>query len=133
MLSNLATSFTLVLQPELLIAILLATVLGYIIGAMPGLGPSLGVALLIPFTYGMPPVTAIVALVALYVAAEYGGAITAIMLYTPGTAAAVATSWYGYPMASSGQAGFDLHVSIVSSGLGAFFASALLMMTAVPL
>jgi len=133
MLSNLATSFTLVLQPELLIAILLATVLGYIIGAMPGLGPSLGVALLIPFTYGMPPVTAIVALVALYVAAEYGGAITAIMLNTPGTAAAVATSWDGYPMASSGQAGFALHVSIISSGLGAFFTAVLLMMTAVPL
>src|SRR5699024_10152952 len=133
MLSNLATSFTLVLQPELLIAILLATVLGYIIGALPVFGSSLGVVLLIPFTYGLPSVSVIVALVALYVAAEYGGAITAIMLNTPCTAAAVATSWDGYPMASSGQAGFALHVSIISSGLGAFFTAVLLMMTAVPL
>src|SRR5699024_6096900 len=133
MLSNLATSASLALQPGPLIAILVATGLGDIVGGRPGLGPSLGVVSSLPFTYGRRPVTAIAAVLALHVAAEYGGAITAIMLNTPGTAAAVATSWDGYPMASSGQAGFALHVSIISSGLGAFFTAVLLMMTAVPL
>nr|WP_255448242.1 tripartite tricarboxylate transporter permease [Bordetella sp. 15P40C-2] len=116
-----------------MIALIGGTVIGYIIGAMPGLGPSLGVALLVPFTYGVDPVVAMVALVSLYMAAEYGGAITAILLNTPGTAAAVATAWDGYPMAKRGEAGFALHVSIVSSGIAAFFGGILLILTAVPL
>ncbi len=133
MLTDLISGFALVMQPEVLLALFVATIIGYIIGAMPGLGPSLGVALLIPFTYGVDPVVAMVALVALYVAAEYGGGITAILLNTPGTAAAVATAWDGYPMAKKGEAGFALHVSIISSGIGAFLGALLLIGTAVPL
>jgi putative tricarboxylic transport membrane protein len=133
MLTDLMSGFALVMQPEVLLALLVATIIGYIIGAMPGLGPSLGVALLIPFTYGVDPVVAMVALVALYVAAEYGGGITAILLNTPGTAAAVATAWDGYPMAKKGEAGFALHVSIISSGVGAFLGALLLIGTAIPL
>ncbi|MEI2416307.1 tripartite tricarboxylate transporter permease [Orrella sp. JC864] len=133
MIADLTAGFGLVLQAEVLLALLFATIVGYVVGAMPGLGPSLGVALLVPFTYGVDPVVAMVALVGLYVAAEYGGAITAIMLNTPGTAAAVATSWDGYPMARKGEAGFALHVSIISSGAAAFVGALLLICTAVPL
>lgn len=133
MLENLLAGLFLVLQPHVILALVAGTVIGYIIGAMPGLGPSLGVALLIPFTYGMDPVVAMVALISLYAAAEYGGAITAILINTPGTAAAVATAWDGYPMAKKGQAGFALHVSIISSGFAAFVGGILLIFTAVPL
>lgn len=121
------------LHVDVLIALVGGTVIGYLLGAMPGLGPSLGVALLVPFTYGVDPVAAMVGLVALYAAAEYGGAITAILINTPGTAAAVATAWDGYPMACRGEAGFALNVSIVTSGIGALISTALLIFTAVPL
>lgn len=133
MLADLLNGFALVLHPYVLLALMGGTLVGYLIGAMPGLGPSLGVALLVPFTYGIDPVIAMVALVSLYMAAEYGGAITAILLNTPGTAAAVATAWDGYPMAKKGEAGFALHVSIISSGIGALFSAFLLIATAVPL
>lgn len=133
MLENLLNGFVLILHWPVLLALLGGTLIGYLIGAIPGLGPSLGVALLIPFTFGMDPVVAMVALVALYMAAEYGGAISAILLNTPGTAAAVATAWDGYPMSRQGKAGFALNISIVSSGIGALLSAVLLIWTAVPL
>src|SRR5690606_19093344 len=129
--ADLMNGFGLVLHPYVLLALAGGTLIGYLIGAMPGLGPSLGVALLVPFTYGIGPVVAMVALVSLYMAAEYGGAITAILLNTPGTAAAVATAWDGYPMAKQGDAGFALHISIISSGIGALLSALLLIVTAV--
>ncbi|WP_108259175.1 tripartite tricarboxylate transporter permease [Mangrovicoccus ximenensis] len=107
--------------------------IGYFIGAIPGLGPSLGIALLIPFTYGMDPVVAIVTLVALYVAAEYGGAISAVLINSPGTVSAVPTSWDGYPMTLQGKAGMALNISIMASGIGILLSAVLLALTAVPL
>ncbi|WFF41560.1 hypothetical protein EVC62_08630 [Salinicola endophyticus] len=120
-------------NPLVVVGLLGGALLGYLIGAIPGLGPSLGVALMIPFTYGMDPTVSIVTLVALYVAAEYGGAISAILLNSPGTAAAVATSWDGYPLSQQGKAGLALNVSIISSGVGIFVSAVLLFFTAVPL
>src|SRR5690606_41438760 len=93
----------LVVQPQVLLALIGGTIIGYIVGAMPGLGPSLGVALLIPFTYGMDPVVAMVALISLYAAADYGGAITAILIHTPGTSAARATARDVYPLVKTGH------------------------------
>ncbi|HLU02140.1 MAG TPA: tripartite tricarboxylate transporter permease [Advenella sp.] len=133
MIESLITGFGLVLHPYVLLALFGGTIVGYVIGAMPGLGPSLGVALLVPFTYGVDPVVAMVGLVGLYMAAEYAGAVTAVLLNTPGTAAAVATAWDGYPMAKKGEAGWALHVSIISSGIGALLSAILLIGTAVPL
>lgn len=133
MIENLISGFGLVLSPYVLLALLGGTIIGYIIGAMPGLGPSLGVALLVPFTYGVDPVVAMVGLIGLYIAAEYAGAVTAVLLNTPGTAAAVATAWDGYPMANRGEAGWALHVSIISSGIGAVVSTIMLIATAVPL
>ncbi|MCF8482772.1 MAG: tripartite tricarboxylate transporter permease [Rhodospirillum sp.] len=120
-------------DPLVGLGLVIGALLGYFIGALPGLGPTLGVALLIPFTYGIDPVVSIVALVALYVAAEYGGAITAIMINSPGTAAAVATSWDGYPMTKRGEAGKALNISIICSGIGITLSATFLALTAVPL
>ncbi|KAB0550116.1 hypothetical protein F7R01_02570 [Pseudomonas argentinensis] len=114
-------------------ALLIGALIGYVIGAIPGLGPTLGVSLLIPFTYAMDPISSIVMLVGLYVAAEYGGAITAIILNTPGTAAAVATAWDGYPLNLQGNGGKALNVSIVASGIGMLISSFMFLFTAVPL
>ncbi|MCR4265162.1 tripartite tricarboxylate transporter permease [Nitratireductor sp. ZSWI3] len=133
MFENLAIGFAAFGDPMVWVALVFGAFAGYLIGAIPGLGPSLGVALLIPFTYGMDPVVSIVGLVALYAAAEYGGAITAVLINSPGTAAAVATAWDGYPLTQQGRAGEALSVSIISSGIGIFVSTALLILTAVPL
>ena len=133
MIENLLLGFSAFANPMVWAALVFGALVGYLIGAIPGLGPSLGVALLIPFTYGMDPVVSIVGLVALYAAAEYGGAITAVLINSPGTAAAVATAWDGYPLTQQGRAAEALTVSIISSGVGILIATAFLIVTAVPL
>ena len=114
MIENLLAGFAAFGDPQVWLSLIFGSLVGYLIGAIPGLGPSLGVALLIPFTYGLDPLVSIVGLVALYAAAEYGGAITAILINSPGTAAAVATAWDGYPLSQQGRAGEALMVSIRS-------------------
>ncbi|QXO17046.1 tripartite tricarboxylate transporter permease [Vibrio ostreae] len=133
MIDNLLIGFGAFSDPLVFIGLLVGAFLGYLIGAIPGLGPTLGVSLLIPFTYSVDPLVAVVTLVALYAAAEYGGAISAILINSPGTAAAVATSWDGYPLTRQGKAGLALNVSIISSGIGIFISTILLFFTAVPL
>lgn len=118
---------------NVILGLILGAFLGYLIGAIPGLGPTLGVSLLIPFTYSVDTLVAVVTLVSLYAAAEYGGAISAILINSPGTAAAVATSWDGYPMTQKGKAGVALNISIISSGVGIFISTILLFLTAIPL
>lgn len=133
LLEQLLSGFSIVLGSNVLLMILLGTIAGYFIGSIPGLTPSIGIALLIPFTFGMEPVAALVLLVSLYVAAEYGGGITAILLNAPGTPAAAATAFDGYPMAARGEAGKALTISIVASAIGAFLSTILLIFTAVPM
>ncbi|MFZ5634384.1 MAG: tripartite tricarboxylate transporter permease [Bacillota bacterium] len=133
MFEHLFAAFGTVFTVKNLAGLLAGTVVGYFVGAMPGLTPSIGIALLIPFTFGMDPVMSMILLVSLYMAAEYGGGITAILLNAPGTPAAAATAFDGYPLAKSGQAGKALTISILSSGFGAFFSTVLLIATAVPL
>lgn len=133
MIENLLAGFAAFGDPQVWLSLIFGSLVGYLIGAIPGLGPSLGVALLIPFTYGLDPLVSIVGLVALYAAAEYGGAITAILINSPGTAAAVATAWDGYPLSQQGRAGEALMVSIITSGIGIFISALFLLFTAVPL
>ncbi|AZL58556.1 hypothetical protein EI545_06735 [Tabrizicola piscis] len=91
---------------------------GIIGGALPGISPSIALALLLPFTYGMDPITAIVLLGATYVGAEYGGSIPAILINTPGTNAAAATVVDGYYMHREGRGGEALGISLQSGVVG---------------
>ena len=133
MIDGLLLGFGLIFSVKNILAMFAGTFVGYFIGAMPGLTPSIGIALMVPFTFGLNPVVSMVMLVSLYMAAEYGGGITAIMLNAPGTPAAAATAFDGYPMAKNGQAGKALTLSILASGFGAFVSTILLILTAVPL
>lgn len=114
-------------------ALFAGTFIGYFVGAMPGLNPTLGISLLIPFTFGMKAVPAMVLLTGLYMACEYGGGITAILINTPGTSAAAATALDGYPLTRQGKAGKALGISMISSGIGNFLSTLLLIVSAVPL
>lgn len=133
MFENILLAFGTVLTFKNLLSLFIGSTVGYFIGAMPGLTPSIGIALLVPFTFGMDPVSSMIMLVSLYMSAEYGGGITAILINAPGTPAAAATAFDGYPMAKSGQAGKALTISILSSGFGALTSTILLIITAVPL
>ena len=94
-----------VVDPYLLGLIFATTILGVIIGVLPGLGATTGAALLLPFTLTMDPVHAIAVLATIYVSATFAGSITAILINTPGTSAAAATTFDGYPLAQKGEAG----------------------------
>ncbi|CAM9874270.1 unnamed protein product [Ectocarpus sp. 12 AP-2014] len=133
MIDNLLIGLNAFADPMVLVGLVAGAFIGYLIGAIPGLGPSLGIALMIPFTYSMDPLVSIVMLVALFAAAEYGGAISGILLNSPGTAAAVATTWDGYPLTKQGKTGIALNISIISSGIGIFVSTILLFLTAIPL
>ena len=87
----------------------------------------------VPFTWEMEPGTALMFLVAVYVAASYGGSITAITINTPGTPSAVVTAMDGYPMFKSGRAGEALGVSLVSSTMAGLIGSIILILFSVPL
>lgn len=114
---------------DVLAGLVTGTLLGYAIGCVPGMSSSIGIALMIPFTFGMSPVVSIVMLVTLYMATEYGGAIPAILINTPGVPAAAVTALDGYPMRLKGEAGEALTMSILSAGFASIVATTLLIIS----
>lgn len=92
--------------------------LGQVIGILPGLGPITGLSLLVPIVFGMDPTSGLIMLAGVYYGAMFGGAISSILLNTPGDAAAVVTTFDGYPMARRGEAGRALGIAALSSFLG---------------
>ena len=119
-------------DPMLLLLIVLATLGGILVGALPGLNATNGVALLLPFTITMEPIAAIAVLTAIYCAATFAGAVTAILINTPGTSASATTCLDGYPLAQRGEAGRALGMAAVSSTIGGII-SVLCLMAAAPL
>ncbi len=101
---------------------------GILGGALPGISPSIAMALLLPFTVGLDPTTALVLLASVYVGAEYGGSIPAILIRTPGTNSASATVLDGYAMAQQGRAGEALGISLISGLWGGLFGLAVLVL-----
>ncbi len=120
-LALLAKGFATVLSGYNLLALIMGSFMGIIIGAIPGLTATMGIALLVPFTFGMNPITGIVMLLGIYTGAIYGGGIASILIKTPGTPAAAATVFDGYPMAQKGMAGKAIGIATVASGIGGTF------------
>lgn len=116
-----------------LLAMTAGVIVGILAGAMPGISPSMGVALMVPFTFKMDGSTALMFLVAIYIAANYGGSITAVTINTPGTPSAVVTSFDGYPLAQQGKAGWGLGLSLVASTIGGLISVVILIAFAGPL
>ena len=125
----LASGFATALTPLNLSFVVVGVVLGQIIGALPGIGPSAGMALLLPLTFGMPPVTAIVMLAGIMYGGMYGGTLTSVLVNVPGEAASVMTAVDGYQIARRGRAGAALSIAAIGSfaaGMAAVAALALL-------
>ncbi len=96
--------------------------LGTLIGVLPGIGPIATMAMLLPITYALPPVAALIMLAGIYYGAQYGGSTTAILINLPGEASSVVTALDGYQMARRGRAGPALAIA----ALGSFFAGTVL-------
>jgi putative tricarboxylic transport membrane protein len=106
---------------------------GMLGGALPGISPSIAMALLLPFTYGLEPGSAIVLLASVYVGAEYGGSIPAILINTPGTNAAAATVLDGHAMYRQGKGSDALGVSLYSGVVGSLIGLTMLVTLTEPL
>ncbi|MGY4858777.1 tripartite tricarboxylate transporter permease [Cryobacterium sp. AP23] len=133
MLDNLLLGFQTALTLENIFWCFIGVVLGTVIGLMPGLGSTTGVAILIPLTLTLEPVTALIMLAGIYYGAQYGGTITSVLISTPGEAASVVTTLDGYQMARKGRAGAALAISAIGSFIAAIISLGLLMALAPPL
>ncbi|MES2936301.1 MAG: tripartite tricarboxylate transporter permease [Pseudomonadota bacterium] len=118
LITNLATGFGVAITPINLLYCFIGCLLGTLIGVLPGIGPVATIAMLLPATYALPPVSALIMLAGIYYGAQYGGSTTAILVNLPGESSSVVTTIDGYQMARQGRAG----PALAAAGLGSFFA-----------
>jgi len=115
---HLGTGFAIALAPSNLLCGFIGAVLGTAVGVLPGLGPPATIALLLPVTYKIAPVSAVIMLAGIYYGAMFGGSTTSILLNIPGEPASVVTCIDGYQMARKGRAGPALGISAIGSFIG---------------
>jgi putative tricarboxylic transport membrane protein len=118
LLSHLALGFSTAASWGNVFYCLVGVFLGTAIGVLPGLGPVATIAMLLPVTFGLPPVTALIMLAGIFYGAQYGGSTTAILVNLPGESSSVVTALDGYQMARKGRAG----VALATAALSSFFA-----------
>lgn len=121
------------LTPSLLLLVFVGALGGFSFGAMPGLTAIMGMALLIPFTFTMSPVSGLVLLGALYMGAIYGGAFPAILINAPGTPSSIATVFDGYPMTRQGRSDEAVIAATYGSVVGGLMGVMALLFLAPPL
>jgi TctA family transporter len=119
--ASLIQGFAVALTPEHVLLMLVGVLFGLVVGVLPGLGAPNGVSLLLPLTFAMDPVSAIILLTSIYWGALIGGSTTSILFNIPGEPSSVATTFDGYPMARAGHATQALTFAFLSSGFGALF------------
>ena len=118
LLNNLSLGFETAFTLQNLMYCFIGCVLGTLIGVLPGLGPIATIAMLLPATYALPPIAALIMLAGIYYGSQYGGSTTAILLNIPGETSSVVTAIDGYQMAKRGRGG----VALFTAGVGSFFA-----------
>jgi len=121
------------IKPITLLFISLGVLSGIIVGALPGLTATMAIALLVPFTFSMPPIQGLVLLGGIYCGAIYGGCFSAILINTPGTPSAIATTFDGYAMAKKGEAYKAIVTATVSSVIGGIIGVLFLLFLSPPL
>lgn len=121
------TSLAGVFQPVTFLMMIVGCVSGIVIGAIPGLSGSIGIILLLPLVYKLDMVQALVVMAGIFCGSMYGGSIPAILIQTPGTPSAAATSLDGHPLAQKGKAGKAITVALIDSVTGGIFSGICLM------
>jgi TctA family transporter len=130
---HLATGFGVALTAVNLLYALIGALLGTLIGVLPGIGPVATIAMLLPTTYALEPVSALIMLAGIYYGAQYGGSTTAILVNMPGESSSVVTCLDGYQMARKGQAGAALAIAAHGSFFAGSCATVLVAAVSLPL
>jgi putative tricarboxylic transport membrane protein len=133
LLANLQLGFDVALTLQNVLYCFLGVLLGTLIGVLPGIGPVATIAMLLPATFALPPVSALIMLAGIYYGAQYGGSTTAILVNLPGEASSVVTCLDGYAMAQQGRAGPALAVAALGSFFAGTVATLILVLFAPPL
>ena len=132
-LANVVMGFQVAFQPGNLLFCFIGVLIGTLVGVLPGLGPVAAMSLLLPTTFHIPPVSAIIMLAGIYYGAMYGGSTTSILVNIPGEAASVVTCLDGYQMARKGRAGPALGIAAFGSFIAGTVSIIGLMFLAPPL
>lgn len=116
-LALLGHGFEIALTPTNLLFVLIGVLLGQLLGLLPGIGPSAGMALLLPITFGLEPVSAVIMLAGIMYGGMYGGTLTSVLINVPGEAASIMTAVDGHKLARQGRAGAALSIAAIGSFL----------------
>jgi len=127
LLSGLALGIETAITGEALLFCLIGVSVGMFIGVLPGIGPLAAVAMTLPITYHLEPMSALIMLAGIFYGAQYGGSTASILLNLPGTSTTAVTALDGYPMTQQGRAGPALFITTLTSFFGGCFAIVLLM------
>ena len=133
LLANIGIGLSVSLTPLNLLYCLIGVFLGTLIGVLPGLGPTATIAMLLPVTFTLPPVSALIMLAGIYYGSQYGGSTTSILVNLPGEAASVVTTLDSYQMERQGRAGVALTAAAVGSFFAGTIATVILALFAPPL
>src|SRR6476469_5328451 len=133
LLANLALGFQVAANPYNVMFCLLGALVGTLVGVLPGIGTVATIAMLLPITFGLPPVGALIMLAGIYYGAQYGGSTTAILVNIPGEATSVVTALDGHEMAKRGQAGVALGLAAIGSFIAGTIATIFIAAIGAPL
>src|SRR6187455_2897950 len=133
LITNLSIGFGVAFTPINLLYCFIGCLLGTVIGVLPGIGPVATIAMLLPATYALPPVSALIMLAGIYYGAQYGGSTTAILVNLPGESSSVVTCLDGYQMARQGRAGPALATAAIASFFAGCVATLVIAVAAPPL
>ena len=131
--SNLGLGFSVALSLKNLFLAFVGCLIGTLVGVLPGVGPIATIAMLLPLTFGIDPIGALIMLAGIYYGAQYGGSTTAILVNIPGEATAVVTTLDGHQMAKNGQAGVALGIAAIGSFFAGTVATIIIAALGVPL
>src|SRR5712664_357752 len=131
--ANLWMGFGVAVSPINLLYAFIGCILGTLIGVLPGIGPVATIAMLLPITFNLNPLAALIMLAGIYYGAQYGGSTTAILVNIPGEASSVVTCLDGYQMARQGRAGPALGIAAIGSFFAGCVATVIIALFAPPL
>lgn len=131
--SNLALGFSVAVSPTNIALCFTGVLVGTLVGVLPGIGPVASIAMLLPITFSLPPVGALIMLAGIYYGAQYGGSTTSILVNIPGEASSVVTTLDGFQMAQRGRAGAALAIAAIGSFVAGTVATILVAVLGAPL
>ena len=133
LIANLATGFAVSLTPANLGFCFLGALIGTLVGVLPGIAPITTIAILLPFTFSLPPTSSLIMLAGIFYGAQYGGSTTAILVNVPGESSSIVTCLDGHQMAKQGRAGPALAIAAIASFVAGTIATVVIATASAPM